>query len=61
MSRALDRIADAGRGETREPKALRFWAMSRHKRVYKITYPNGTIYMGMDLTGTVTYLKTSVE
>jgi len=35
--------------------------MSRHKRVYKITYPNGTIYMGMDLTGTVTYLKTSVE
>lgn len=25
------------------------------KRVYKITYPNGKIYVGSDLTGTVTY------
>jgi hypothetical protein len=26
------------------------------KVVYKITYPNGKIYVGMDLTGTLTYL-----
>ncbi|MDQ6657814.1 MAG: GIY-YIG nuclease family protein [Actinomycetota bacterium] len=25
------------------------------KAVYKITYPNGKIYIGMDLTGTLTY------
>jgi hypothetical protein len=29
--------------------------MSRRKQVYKITYPNGKIYIGMDLTGSVTY------
>ena len=29
--------------------------MSRLKQVYKITYPNGKIYVGMDLTGSVTY------
>ena len=29
--------------------------MSRRKQVYKITYPNGLIYIGMDLTGSVTY------
>jgi hypothetical protein len=28
---------------------------SRHKQVYKITYPNGKIYVGMDLTGSVLY------
>ena len=27
----------------------------RRKQVYKITYPNGKIYVGMDLTGTVLY------
>lgn len=27
----------------------------RRKQVYKITYPNGKIYIGMDLTGSVTY------
>ena len=27
----------------------------RRKQVYKITYPNGKIYVGMDLTGSVTY------
>jgi hypothetical protein len=27
----------------------------RNKQVYKITYPNGKIYVGMDLTGSVTY------
>jgi hypothetical protein len=27
----------------------------RLKQVYKITYPNGKIYVGMDLIGTVTY------
>ena len=25
------------------------------KHVYKITYPNGKIYIGMDLTGSLTY------
>jgi hypothetical protein len=29
--------------------------MGRRKEVYKITYPNGKIYVGMDLTGTLTY------
>ncbi len=29
--------------------------MPRRKQVYKITYPNGKIYVGMDLTGTVLY------
>jgi hypothetical protein len=27
----------------------------RRKRVYKITYPNGKIYVGSDLTGMLTY------
>jgi hypothetical protein len=27
----------------------------RNKQVYKITYPNGKIYIGMDVTGSVTY------
>ena len=31
-------------------------AMVRRKQVYKITYPNGKIYVGMDLTGTLLYL-----
>jgi hypothetical protein len=29
--------------------------VSRRKQVYKITYPNGKIYVGSDLTGTLTY------
>jgi len=29
--------------------------MPRRKQVYKITYPNGKIYVGMDLTGSVSY------
>ncbi len=29
--------------------------MPRRKQVYKITYPNGKIYVGMDLIGVVTY------
>jgi hypothetical protein len=28
----------------------------RRKQVYKITYPNGEIYVGMDLTGTALYM-----
>ena len=28
---------------------------SRSKQIYRITYPNGKIYVGMDLTGTVLY------
>jgi hypothetical protein len=31
-------------------------AMVRRKQVYKITYPNGKIYVGMDLTGSLLYL-----
>src|SRR5690349_5340878 len=30
-------------------------SMSRRKQVYKITYPNGKIYVGMDLTGSISY------
>jgi hypothetical protein len=29
--------------------------MVRRKQVYKITYPNGKTYVGMDLTGTLLY------
>lgn len=29
--------------------------MRRRKQVYKITYPNGKIYVGMDLTGSISY------
>ena len=29
--------------------------MPQLKQVYKITYPNGMIYVGMDLTGSVNY------
>jgi hypothetical protein len=29
--------------------------MARRRQIYKITYPNGKIYVGMDLTGTLTY------
>jgi len=28
----------------------------RRKQVYKITYPNGKIYVGTDLTGTALYM-----
>jgi hypothetical protein len=30
--------------------------MLRCKQIYKITYPNGKIYVGMDLTGTLLYM-----
>ena len=29
--------------------------MARRKQVYKITYPNGKIYVGMDVTGAISY------
>ena len=29
--------------------------MGKLKQVYKVTYPNGMIYVGMDLTGAITY------
>ena len=29
--------------------------MPRRKQVYKVTHPNGKIYVGMDLTGSVLY------
>lgn len=28
----------------------------RVKQVYQVTYPNGKIYVGLDLTGTLTYM-----
>jgi hypothetical protein len=33
----------------------------RNKQVYKITYPNGKIYIGMDVTGSVTYFRRRVS
>ena len=30
--------------------------MPRRKQIYKITYPNGKIYVGMDLTGSLLYV-----
>jgi hypothetical protein len=30
--------------------------MPRRTQVYKITYPNGKIYVGMDLTGSLLYV-----
>src|SRR5450755_4448011 len=33
------------------------WPMnSAYKVIYKITYPNGKIYVGMDLTDTINYV-----
>jgi hypothetical protein len=29
--------------------------MAQRKQLYRITYPNGKIYVGLDLTGTITY------
>ena len=29
--------------------------MARLKQIYKITYPNKKIYVGMDLTGSISY------
>lgn len=34
---------------------MRAMPVPRRKQIYKITYPNGKIYVGMDLTGTVLY------
>jgi hypothetical protein len=33
--------------------------LPRAKVVYKITYPNGLIYIGLDLTNTLTYMGSS--
>jgi hypothetical protein len=30
--------------------------MLRRKQIYRITYPNGKIYVGMDLTGSLLYV-----
>lgn len=37
-------------------QSLRFAGVGRRKQIYKITYPNGKIYVGMDLTGTLLYV-----
>ena len=34
----------------------RFQSMACRKQVYKITYSNGKIYVGMDLTGPLLYV-----
>ncbi len=31
--------------------------LQHEKAIYKITYPNGKIYVRMDLTGTLTYFR----
>jgi hypothetical protein len=36
-------------------KCLEPQSVPRRKQIYKITYPNGKIYVGSDLTGSVTY------
>jgi len=46
------RVADLGVNSASEELDS---AMPRRKQVYKITYPNGRIYVGMDLIGVVTY------
>jgi len=33
--------------------------MRQRKVIYKITYPNGKIYVGMDLTDTLTYFESA--
>jgi hypothetical protein len=30
--------------------------MPRRKQIYRVTYPNGKIYVGMDLTGSLLYV-----
>lgn len=37
------------------PDEVQVHPVARVKAVSKITYPNGKIYVGMDLTGTLTY------
>lgn len=32
------------------------FAPERLRQVYRITYPNGKIYVGLDLTGSLTYM-----
>jgi len=39
----------------REDEGPRRRSPSRTKVIYKITWPNGKIYVGKDLTGTVSY------
>ena len=41
---------------TKMTKQQRSSNQMARKQVYKITYPNGKIYVGMDLIGVVTYL-----
>jgi hypothetical protein len=44
-------------GQFKPPDANRRGIVAlRKKVVYKITYPNGKIYVGKDLTGTFTYM-----
>ncbi len=35
--------------------------MPRRNQIYKITYPNGKIYVGMDLTGSVLYVGSPIQ
>lgn len=35
--------------------------MRRKKYIYRITYPNGKIYVGQDLTGTLNYFGSSLN
>ena len=50
---------DLGKPVMAQPRAR--WndpAMPNAKQSYKITYPNGKIYVGMDLTGSLLYVGT---
>jgi hypothetical protein len=37
------------------------WRRAPTQQVYKITYPNGKIYVGMDLTGTALYMGSPAD
>jgi hypothetical protein len=37
------------------PHIRTLWCIKKMKEIYKITYPNGKIYIGKDLTGSINY------
>jgi hypothetical protein len=56
QSRASARSIDGGDPPHSGTTGVAWPPMPRRKQVYKITYPNGKIYVGMDLTGTALYM-----
>lgn len=51
-------MSDADELSRPAARLARLAGMPRRKQIYKITYPNGKIYVGMDLTGSVLYMGT---